>query len=131
MATYGLTHISLDDDGQITNARVRGMNPTMPMWMGKAVDMEACGVVALINKTNKVVAIFDITEDRPRERGGAFRPVTVDGRMSLQLSEQSPGKTLADLPRIDAQVSAEYSSPPRRPRSEPRIPIHRERTVLV
>jgi hypothetical protein len=104
VALYGLTHISLDDNGQILTARVRGMSPTMPSWMGRAVDMEASGVAALINKTNKVVAIFDTTEDRPREAGGTFRPVTVDGRVLLELSEQSPGRALQDLPRIEGPL---------------------------
>ena len=106
MATYGLTHISLDDEGQIINARVRGMNPSMPTWMGKAVDMDASGVVALINRTNKVVAIFDISEDRPRDLGGTFRPVKMDGRTYLELSGQAPGKSLRDLPPMDAETAA-------------------------
>ena len=107
MALYGLTHITLDDVGQITAARVRCINPTMPNWMGKAVDMETSGVAALIRKPNKVVAIFDTTDDRPRAVGGAFRAVAVDGRLSLELSEQSPGKAMADLPRIDSELSAQ------------------------
>lgn len=106
MALYGLTHITLDDTGQITTARVRGINPTMPNWMGKPVDMEPSGVAALIGKLNKVVAIFDTSEDRPRAVGGTFRAVTVDGRLSLELSQQSPGQAMADLPRIDAAPSA-------------------------
>ena len=100
MALYGLTHITLDDSGKTTAARVRGINPTMPYWMGKAVDMEASGVAALIGRLNKVVAVFDITEDRPRSVGGTVRAVTVDGKLSLELSKQTPGRTMADLPRI-------------------------------
>jgi len=107
VALYGLTHITLDDVGQITTARVRGINPTMPTWMGKAVDMETSGVAALIRKTNKVVAIFDTTDDRPRAMGGTFRAVTVDGRLSLELSQQLPGKTMTDLPRIEAEVAVQ------------------------
>ena len=106
MALYGLTHITLDDAGQITTARVRGINPTMPTWMGKPVDMEASGVATLIRKPNKVVAIFDITDDRPRDVGGAFRAVNIGGRVSLELAQQSPGRAMADLPRIEAELSA-------------------------
>jgi hypothetical protein len=104
VALYGLTHISLNDAGQITIARVRGMSPSMPSWMGKAVDMEPSGVAALIKRSNKVVAIFDTTEDRPRVAGGTFRAVTVDGRVSLELGQQSPGQALRDLPRIDTEL---------------------------
>ena len=100
MALYGLTHIILDDSGKTTAARVRGINPSMPYWMGKAVDLEASGVAALIGRLNKVVAVFDITEDRPRAVGGTVRAVTVDGKLSLELSKQTPGRTMADLPRI-------------------------------
>lgn len=100
MALYGLTHITLDDSGKTTTARVRGMSPTMPHWMGKAVDMEASGVAALIGRLNKVVAVFDITEDRPRAVGGAVRAVMVDGKLSLELSQQAPGRSMADLPQI-------------------------------
>jgi hypothetical protein len=100
VALYGLTHITLDDSGQTTTARVRGMSPTMPQWMGKAVDMEASGVAALIGRLNKVVAVFDITEDRPRAVGGTVHAVTVDGKLSLELSLQTPGRSMADLPRI-------------------------------
>ena len=103
MALYGLTHISLDAAGKITTARVRGINPTMPTWMGKPVDMDAGGVAALISKPNKVVAIFDISEDRPRCVGGTIRAVEIDGRLSLELSQESPGRGMADLPRIDAE----------------------------
>ena len=103
MALYGLTHITLDDSGQTTTARVRGMSPTMPQWMGKAVDMEASGVAALIGKLNKVVAVFDITEDRPRAVGGAVLAVTDNGKLSLELSTQTPGRAMADLPRIERE----------------------------
>ena len=101
VALYGLTHITLDDSGNTIIARVRGMNPTMPHWMGKAVDMEASGVAALMSRLNKVVAVFDITEDRPRAVGGTVRAVTVDGKLSLELSKQTPGRAMADLPRIE------------------------------
>ena len=107
MALYGLTHITLDETGQITTARARGINPTMPTWMGKPFDMETSGVAALIRKPNKVVAIFDISEDRPRCLGGTFRAVEVDGRVSLELSQESPGRGVADLPRIDSELSAQ------------------------
>ena len=107
MALYGLTHIALDNTGKITTARVRGINPTMPHWMGKAVDLEASGVAALIGRLNKVVAIFDISEDRPRAVGGTFEAVTVDGRLSLELSKQSQGRAMADLPRIETKLSAQ------------------------
>jgi hypothetical protein len=107
MALYGLTHISLDDAGQIITARVRGINPTMPSWMGKAVDMETSGVAALIAKPNKVVAIFDITEDRPRDVGGTFRSVLIGDRVFLELSQQTPGRSLRDLPRIEPEPSAQ------------------------
>ena len=100
MALYGLTHITLDDSGKTTSARVRGINPTMPYWMGKAFDLEASGVAALIGRLNKVVAVFDITEDRPRAVGGTVHAVTVDGKLSLALSQQTPGRAMADLPRI-------------------------------
>lgn len=106
MALYGLTHITLDDDGQIKTARLRGINPTMPTWMGKAVDMEPGDVAALIRKPNKVVAIFDTSEDRPRAVGGAFRAVLVGDRLSLELAEQSPGRSMSDLPRIEAEMLA-------------------------
>jgi hypothetical protein len=106
VALYGLTHIALDDTGIITTARVRGINPTMPLWMGKAVDMETSGVAALI-KFNKIVAIFDITEDRPRAVGGTFRAVTVGGRLSLELSGQSQGQAMTDLPRIATATSTQ------------------------
>ena len=107
MALYGLTHVSLDDSGKITAARVRGINPTMPNWMGKPVDMEMSGIVALIRKPNKVVAVFDITEDRPRAVGGTFLPVNIGGEMSLELSQQLPGKAMTDLPRIDVECCAQ------------------------
>jgi len=100
VALYGLTHITLDDSGKTTTARVRGMSLTMPQWMGKAVDMEASGVAALIGRLNKVVAVFDITEDRPRAVGGTVHAVTVNGKLSLELSLQTPGRSMADLPRI-------------------------------
>jgi hypothetical protein len=106
VALYGLTHITLDDSGKATSARVRGINPTMPLWMGKAVDLEASGVAALIGRLNKVVAVFDITEDRPRALGGAVRAVTVDGTLSLELSKQTPGRAMADLPRIETEQPA-------------------------
>jgi hypothetical protein len=106
VALYGLTHITLDDDGQITTARLRGISPTMPTWMGKPVDMETSGVAALIGKPNKVVAIFDISDDRPRAMGGNFRAVTVDGRVSLELSQQPPGQAVTDLPRIEPELTA-------------------------
>ena len=105
MALYGLTHIILDDSGKTTAARVRGINPSMPYWMGKAVDMEASGVAALIGRLNKVVAVFDITEDRPRAVGGTVHAVTVDGKLSLELSQQTPGRAMADLPRIETMQS--------------------------
>ena len=107
MALYGLTHITLDDSGKTTTARVRGMSPTMPHWMGKAFDLEASGVAALIARFNKVVAVFDITEDRPRAVGGTVHAVTVDGKSSLELSKQPPGRTMADLPRIETRQSAQ------------------------
>ena len=106
MALYGLTHITLDDSGKATSARVRCINPTMPLWMGKAVDLEASGVAALIGRLNKVVAVFDITEDRPRAVGGTVHAVTVDGKLSLELSQQTPGRAMADLPRIETMQSA-------------------------
>ena len=106
MALYGLTHITLDDSGKTTAARVRGINPSMPYWMGKAVDMEASCVAALIGRLNKVVAVFDITEDRPRAVGGTVHAVTVDGMLSLELSKQTPGRSMADLPRIETEQSA-------------------------
>ena len=31
----------------------------------------------------------------------------VDGRTSLELSEQSPGKAMADLPRIDSETTTQ------------------------
>lgn len=107
MALYGLTHITLDDSGKPTTARVRCINPTMPLWMGKAVDLEASGVAALIRRLNKVVAVFDITEDRPRAVGGTVHAVTVDGKLSLELSQQTPGRAMADLPRIETMQSAQ------------------------
>jgi hypothetical protein len=107
VALYGLTHISLDESGKPASARVRGISPTMPHWMGKPVDMEACSVAALIGKRNKVVAVFDITEDRPRAVGGTVHAVTVDGKLSLQLSTQTPGRTMTDLPRIEPEQSAQ------------------------
>ena len=107
MALYGLTHITLDDSGKTTTARVRCINPTMPYWMGKAVDMEARGVAALIGRLNKVVAVFDITEDRPRSVGGTVHAVTVDGKLSLELSEQRPGRAMTDLPRIETEQSTQ------------------------
>ena len=107
MALYGLTHITLDDSGKATSARVRCINPTMPYWMGKAFDLEASGVAALIGRFNKVVAVFDITEDRPRAVGGTVHAVTVDGKLSLELSQQTPGRAMADLPRIEAEQSAQ------------------------
>ena len=106
MALYGLTHIILDDSGKTTAARVRGINPSMPYWMGKAVDMEASGVAALIGRLNKVVAVFDLTEDRPRAVGGTVHAVTVDGKLSLELSKQTPGRSMADLPRIETEQTA-------------------------
>ena len=106
MALYGLTHITVDDSGKTTSARVRCINPAMPYWMGKAVDMEASGVAALIGRLNKVVAVFDITEDRPRAVGGTVHAVTVDGKLSLELSKQTPGRSMADLPRIEAEQTA-------------------------
>ena len=106
MALYGLTHITLDDSGKTTSARVRCIDPSMPYWMGKAVDMEASGVAALIGRLNKVVAVFDITEDRPRAVGGTVHAVTVDGKLSLELSKQTPGRSMADLPRIETEQTA-------------------------
>ena len=106
MALYGLTHITLDDSGQTTTARVRGMSPTMPHWMGKAVDMDASSVAALIGRFNKVVAVFDITEDRPRAVGGTVLAMTVDGKLCLELSRQTPGRAMADLPRIETTQTA-------------------------
>ena len=106
MALYGLTHITLDDSGKTTIARVRGINPTMPLWMGKAVDMEASGVAALIGRLNKVVAVFDISDDRPRAVGGTVHAVTVDGKLTLELSKQAPGRARADLPRIETEQTA-------------------------
>lgn len=87
----------------------------MPSWMGKAVDMEVSGVAALIKNANKVFAIFDTTEDRPRAAGGTFRAVKVGERWLLELSRQTPGQALADLPRIEAELP-EQSIPPRRMR---------------
>jgi hypothetical protein len=103
VALYGLTHITLDDSGKTTIARVRGMNPNMPEWMGKAVDMEASGVAALIGRLNKVVAVFDITEDRPRAVGGTVHAVKDGGKLSLELSTQTPGRAMTDLPRIERE----------------------------
>lgn len=107
MALYGLTHVSLDDTGQIITARVRGISPTMPTWMGKPMDIEASALAALIGRANKVVAIFDITEDRPRSSGGTFRPLAIGGQLMWELSQQTPGKTLRDLPRIEPGLAAE------------------------
>jgi hypothetical protein len=33
--------------------------------------------------------------------------VTVDGRVSLELAQQSPGKALGDLPRIETEMAAQ------------------------
>jgi hypothetical protein len=101
VALYGLTHISLNDEGRITTARVRGISPTMPAWMGKAVDMDAGGVAALISAPNKVVAIFDDTEDRPQNKGGQFQVVREpNGQVGVMLATESPGQSMRDLPKI-------------------------------
>jgi hypothetical protein len=67
---------------------------------GKRLGCLCGGVATLIGRANKVVAVFDITEDRPRAVGGTVHAVTVDGKLSLELSGQTPGRAMADLPRI-------------------------------
>jgi hypothetical protein len=101
MALYGLTHVSFDERGAVTHARVRGIDPTMPAWLGLPVDMGIKGLAAIIAGRNTVVAVFDAAISGPMSQGGQVSVTTdITGRPRLKLSMESPGRTLKDLPRI-------------------------------
>jgi len=101
VAFYGLTHIAFDDRGAVTRARLRAIDPTLPVWLGHPVDMELKGLAAVIRAPNKVIAVFDAAAEQPRDLGGEVRvSIDITGRPIVKLLGGSPGRLLQDLPRL-------------------------------
>ena len=111
MSNFGITGVRLDDSGHIVSATISPIDAESKSPVGNAEVRDALEIASLIYKGDTVYGLFTVKGESGTVPGPKFTYVVhTDGSEGIELQENIPGRTVADLVQHTAQVDSEQFS---------------------
>lgn len=111
MSIFGITAVRLDNSGHIVSATITPIDAESKSPVGIPEDRDALEIASLIYKGDTVYSLFIDKGQSGTVPGPQFTYVVYpDGSEGIELQEDIPGRTVADLVQHSAWINTDQFS---------------------